>query len=120
MFMRYRGGGVGHWAVWEATNTFLKDRPCEELDVGRKDTVMHAAKENNGPDGDESEDEKVEPASHTEQIDPKDIPMGDEIEEEEEEEEEEEAESASDSDKGESDEVDSDGEVDDTLRYAEL
>ena len=81
--MRYRGGGVGHRAIREATNSFLKDRPREELvarwkSAGAK-TDTRAAKDKNGPGDGESEDEQAEPALRTEQINPEDIPMGDEI-----------------------------------------
>src|ERR1700760_1950631 len=31
MFMRFRGGGVGHHSTRDATNTLLFDRPYEEL-----------------------------------------------------------------------------------------
>lgn len=31
MFMRYRGGGVGHASTRDATNFFLSDRNSEEL-----------------------------------------------------------------------------------------
>ena len=113
---------MGHRAARDATNSFLKDRPREEL-AAQIDARATKGKNKLG-DG-EGEDEQAEPALRTEQISFEDIPGGDEIEEEdgeedrEEEEEEEEEESASD-DEGESDEADSDGEVDDTSRYAEL
>ena len=127
MFMRYRGGGVGHQAVREATNSFLKDRPREELAAQIDARATTKDKNEYGHDG-ESEDELAEPALRTERIDLEDIPRGDEIEEEvekqdeedEEDDEEDGEETESASDDEESDEADSDGEADDTSRYAEL
>ena len=50
MFMRYCGGGMGHQAIWEATNLFLKDRPHEELDIRRDEAQdkSEAGKEGEG------------------------------------------------------------------------
>ena len=96
--MRYRGGGVGHQAVREATNSFLNDRPLEELRARDKAAAAqrggdpHAAMEceSEAEDEVEREGEQIEA-----EIDHEDIPDGDnEIvdddnrEEEEEEEEE--------------------------------
>ena len=74
--MRYRGGGVGHRAVRKATDSFLNDRPREEL--GKEKGV-----EGNGED---ENDRQTEPATLTEPINLEDIPNGHVIEEEGEEE----------------------------------
>jgi len=41
MFMRYRGGGVGHASTREATKTFLLDRHADELrDIEKVDNIV--------------------------------------------------------------------------------
>ena len=107
--MRYRGGGVGHQAVREATNSFLNDRPLEELRARDKAAAAqrgddpHAAMEceSEAEDEVEGEGEQIEA-----EIDREDIPDGDneiiddDNREEEEEEEEEDTESDSDDEEG--------------------
>ena len=111
MFMRYRGSGVGHQAVREATNSFLNDRPLEELCARDKAaTAQHGDDPRTAMECESEAEDKVE--GEGEQIEAEinweDIPDGDnEIinddnreEEEEEEEEEEDTESDSDDEEG--------------------
>ncbi len=109
-----------------ASNIFLKDRPRDELDVGKG-----AAPDEGEPGG---EDEQAKPLLDTAQTNLEGIPVGCEIVEDEdkdkdkdkdkdgdEDEDEDRDEMERDSDDEEdSDEGDEDGEVDDTSKYAEL
>ncbi len=121
--MHYRGGGVGHQAVREATNIFLKDRPREELDIGRGEAQDKSEAGEEG-EGEPGEEEQAEPPSGTVPTNLQDIPGGDQVVDDEDgdgdkDKNGEEAASESD-DEEDKDEGDSDGKVDDTSKYAEL
>ena len=118
--MRYCGDGMGHQAVREAMNLFLKDRPREELDI-RRDEAQD--KSEAGKEG-EGKEEQAEPPLGATPSNLEDIPGGDKViddEDKDEDEDEDGEDTQSDSDEEEEeDEGDEVGEVDDTSKYTEL
>jgi hypothetical protein len=112
MFMHYWGGGVGHQAVREATNSFLNDRPLEELrardkaaTAQRGDDPQAATKcESEAEDEGEGEGEGEEIEAEINQDDIHDGDASDEIIDDDNQEEAEEEDEDTESDHDESDE----------------